>query len=544
MIALWIIIGYLVVLLGLGVASNRLFRGTMVDYFLASRGVGPVMLLMSLFGTTMTAFAMVGSSGEASQKGIGVYGLMASSSGIVHSLCFFLVGVKLWSFGKKYGYLTQIEFFRDRFDSSGIGLILFPILVLMLIPYLLTGIIGLGNVISGVTVGAFPIAFESTKGAVPAWLGEGIIVGVVLLYIFIGGVRSTMWVNAFQNVLFISVGLITVFVVADRLGGFANATQMVREKNVSLLKRTFDPQDKPAFEAKKVRYDASAVKWKEDKAKGAKIGPPPKRPVEPGINPLEFLSYLLIPLSVATFPHLFQYYLTAKSAKTFRLSVVAHPIFILLTWAPCVMLGVWATSAMINGKPVVPPDIDPNKILAFAVKNLTGPILGGLMAAGILATNSLDAQFLVLGNMFTNDIVAHYSRKGRFTEKQLLHIGRAFVIGIVIVTYVMSIYEPRSVFRLGAWCFSGFASLAPLTLAAIYWKRSTKWGAYTSILAAGISWFWLFYDSNWGQHEDYLVFGLLPVAPIVAASTLALILVSLVTSPPQKKTLQRFFASA
>ena len=67
--------------------------------------------------------------------------------------------------------------------------------------------------------------------------------------------------------------------------------------------------------------------------------------------------------------------------------------------------------------------------------------------------------------------------------------------------------------------------------------------AYASILAAGISWFWLFYDSNWGQHEDYLVFGLLPVATIVAASTLSLIMVSLVTSPPEKKTLQKFFAS-
>jgi SSS family solute:Na+ symporter len=537
--AFWIIIGYLVVLLGLGIASNRLFRGTMVDYFLASRGVGPVMLLMSLFGTTMTAFAMVGSSGEASQKGIGVYGLMASSSGIVHSLCFFLVGVKLWSYGKKYGYLTQIEFFRDRFDSSGIGLVLFPILVLMLIPYLLTGIIGLGNVISGVTIGAFPTTFVATKGAVPAWLGEGIIVGVVLLYIFIGGVRSTMWVNAFQNVLFISVGIITVFVVANKLGGFQNATKMVLDKNPSLLKRTFDPQDRPAFEAKVARYEANAAKWKE-----TKIGPPPKRPVEPGISQLEFLSYLLIPLSVATFPHLFQYYLTAKSAKTFRLSVVAHPIFIMLTWVPCIMLGVWATSAVVGDKPVVPPDIDPNKILAVAVKNLTGPLLGGLMAAGILATNSLDAQFLVLGNMFTNDIVAHYLPRKRFTEKQLLFIGRAFVVGIVIVTYLMSLYEPRSVFRLGAWCFSGFASLAPLTLGALYWRRATKWGAYASILAAGISWFWLFQDSDWGQHEDYLVFGMLPVAPIVAASTLALVLVSMMSKPPGRPTIEKFFAKS
>jgi SSS family solute:Na+ symporter len=536
MTALWIIIGYLVVLLLLGLASNRLFRGTMIDYFLASRGVGPVMLLMSLFGTTMTAFAMVGSSGEASQKGIGVYGLMASASGIVHSLCFFLVGVKLWGYGKRYGYLTQIEFFRDRLESRRIGLVLFPVLVMMLFPYLLTGVIGLGNVISGVTAGAFPGVFAATKGAVPPWLSEGIIVGVVLLYIFVGGVRSTLWVNAFQNVLFMTVGVIVAFVVADRLGGFDNATAMVRERNPSLLKRTFDPHDHAAFEAKQQRFEANLAKWKENR-----VGPPPKKPVEPGIGQLEFLSYLLIPLSVATFPHLFQYYLTARSAKSFRLSVVAHPVFIMITWVPCILMGVWATSAVVDGKPIVPPDVDPNKILAIAVKNLTDPVLGGLMAAGVLATNSLDAQFLVLGNMFTNDIVAHAAGRNRFSDRQLVLIGRAFVVGVVIVTYFVSLFEPRSVFRLGAWCFSGFASLAPITLAALYWKRLTKWGGYASILAAGVTWYWLFQDSRFGENESYLVGGMLPVAPIVAASTAAMVLVSLATRPPSPATLRKFF---
>ena len=39
------------------------------------------------------------------------------------------------------------------------------------------------------------------------------------------------------------------------------------------------------------------------------------------IGHLQFLSYMFVPLSVGMFPHLFQHWLTAKSAKTFRLSV-------------------------------------------------------------------------------------------------------------------------------------------------------------------------------------------------------------------------------
>jgi solute:Na+ symporter, SSS family len=55
------------------------------------------------------------------------------------------------------------------------------------------------------------------------------------------------------------------------------------------------------------------------------------------------------------FPHVFQHWLTARSAKTFRLTVVAHPLCIIIVWLPCVLLGVWATSALMpDGSLVVP----------------------------------------------------------------------------------------------------------------------------------------------------------------------------------------------
>ena len=117
-IRLIIIAVYLLLLLGLGFIASRSFSGTKKDYLLASHSIGPFLLLMSVFGTTMTAFALVGSSGEAFKSGIGVYGMLASSSGIIHSLCFFVIGVKIYSFGRKYGYSTQCEFFRDRLDSD------------------------------------------------------------------------------------------------------------------------------------------------------------------------------------------------------------------------------------------------------------------------------------------------------------------------------------------------------------------------------------------------------------------------------------------
>ena len=123
MTQVWIIVAYLGALILLGVASNTVFRGTAVDYFVASRGVGPILLVLSVFGTTMTAFAIQGSSGEAWYSGVGIYGKMASWSAIIHAACFFLIGIKLWGFGKRFGFQTQIQFFRDRLESSNSGVL-------------------------------------------------------------------------------------------------------------------------------------------------------------------------------------------------------------------------------------------------------------------------------------------------------------------------------------------------------------------------------------------------------------------------------------
>ena len=189
MTPLGIIFGYLALLLGVGLFSNRLFRGTSRDYMLASQTIGPFFLLMSLFGTTMTAFALVGSTGKAFQLGVGVYGMLASASGIVHSACFFLVGLKLWGWGKRYGYTTQIQFFRDRLESNSIGLLLFPILVGLVIPYLLVGVISAGGVINKVSAGAFQSWgwFESSGYGMPPWLASLLVCCVVLMYVFFGG---------------------------------------------------------------------------------------------------------------------------------------------------------------------------------------------------------------------------------------------------------------------------------------------------------------------------------------------------------------------
>ena len=173
----------------------------------------------------------------------------------------------------------------------------------------------------------------------------------------------------------------------------------------------------------------------------------------------QFISYMLVPLSVGMFPHLFQHWLTAKSAKTFRLTVIAHPIFIMIVWVPCILIGIWAVGAGIAA-----PGGNSNAVLGRMVGDLLeNPLLTGMLTAGILAAimSSLDSQFLCIGTMFTNDIAVRLFGADRFSDRQKLWLGRAFVVAIVTITYIISLVSTRHIFDLAVWCFSGFGALFP-----------------------------------------------------------------------------------
>ncbi len=516
---------YLGLLLMLGLFSSRLFSGTKEDYQLASHSIGPFLLLMSMFGTTMTAFALVGSSGEAFREGIGVYGMLASSSGIIHSLCFFLIGVKVWSLARKHGYTTQIEFFRDRLDSDFIGLLLFPILVGLVIPYLLIGVISGGAVVQSLTSGLSPEMFPALNpqgepiralhGGVPPWLGSLVICVVVLVYVFFGGMRGTTWANTFQTLVFMVLGIVTFYVIATKLGGKDGFLENLRVLAESV------PEEKIT------RSEMSKTK---------------------------FFSYLLIPLSVGMFPHLFQHWMTAKSANSFKLPVICHPIFIMIVWVPCVLVGIWATGSLIPARPPLPSN--PNAILPFLVKTLTNPVLGGFLAAGILAAimSSLDSQFMCLGTIFSNDILTHYKGKENVTDAQQVSSTRMFIIAIVAVTYLLSLGNVRSVFAMGVWCFSGFSALFPIVLAALYWRGLTAAGAISGVFAAIISWCVLFsyglqVPIEQGGLSKFVLeltmgdnkYEIMPVVVMLLSSLITMVVISLITPKPKPETLAKFF---
>ncbi len=474
--------------MSIGLISHKLFRRTGEDFFVATRTIGPFILLMSLFGTHMTAFALLGASGEAYHTGIGVFALMASSSAIVAPAVFFFVGTRAWALGKRFGYFTQVQFFRERWGSDALAIVLFLVLVGFMIPYLLIGVMG-----AGITMN------QITNGWVPEWLGGLMVCGVVMTYVIYGGLRGTAWANTFQTLVFMTLGGVTFFVILNKLGGLSSALNVISEKHPALL----------------IRGDK--------------------------IKPLKLLTYTTIPLSVGMFPHIFMHWLSAKRAESFHFSIVFYPLCIAAVWVPSVLLGILGNIdfAGLEGPAS-------NSILVNMIGRHAPEFLAGLLAAGVFAAimSSLDSQSLAIGTMFTQDIVKHYGFHDKMTETQQVLFGRVFVFLILAIAYVLSLILNRSIFRMAIWSFSGFAALFPIVVAALFWKRSTKYGAMASIASVVILWVYFFLQ-GW-ENPNYTVggSGMMPAAVMLMVSSAVMLIGSWVTKAPDADRLQRFFPEA
>jgi solute:Na+ symporter, SSS family len=538
MIPALVVFAYLAVVLGIGLFAGRApdSRPDAEDYFLAGRAIGPVVFLLSLFGTNMTAFSILGASGHAFANGIVTYGLMASSSALIIPLGIFLIGTRLWALGKRHGFMTPVQMFRDRWECGHIGTVIFAVQAVLLVPYIVIAVMGGGTTLRAVS-----------GGVVPYWLGGAVVSLVVMGYVFFGGMRGTAWVNTFQTILFLSFGAIAVSVISAGMGGFHRAVEsMLASSSAPLLTRE-------------------------------------------RVSPLYFFSYTFIPLSSIAFPHIGIFCLTARRLGHFRKTVILYPVCMLAIWLPSVFLGVVANrsvevpsirtklearAALATAGPTLPPerreqlraaangdDVILRLVDAYAPVWLAS-LLGAAVMAAVMAS---DSQILALSTMFTEDVFAYYGGQARFGPAVQVHTGRMFVVALTVVAYAIALSAPQSIFDIASqYAFAGYSALAPLLVAALFWKKSTKWGAlavavWTAGAVAGIAmlqsivpapppgvampvWSIGSFDVIARVAAGTTVLGFLPVVPMTLISALLMFVVSRATagSVPGAATLAKF----
>jgi SSS family solute:Na+ symporter len=427
-IRLLVILVYFAIVLVIGALAYRETTSTAEDYFLGNRAAKSVVLFMALFGTNITPFVLMGIPGLAYHHGIAVFGLNAAIIVLGIPLTFWVIGYPAWAIAKRLRVITPVELYARRFDSRWFGWLLFAVFFAYTVPYMVTGVAGVGIAFDVLSEGA--IGFEVAAA--------GILV-ITLVYTSLGGMKATMWTNVFQGAVFLAFSLLAFVLISDELGGLTELMTRVQDSKPQLLER------------------------------------PTQGPFAPGA----WASWALaISLTVIAFPHMLVRVFAAADADALKNACRYYPAAMVLLWIPAVLFGIWGAVEHPGLEGRASDAVFPRLVLEHL-----GPMLQGVALAGILAAvmSTLDAQMLTLSSMLTRDVLPP-----SVAERHPVRLARMFLIVLAGMTFWIVIRQPASIFTLASASFSGYVTVVPTLLLGLHWRRFTVWGATASLLLGNL----------------------------------------------------------
>lgn len=287
-----------------------------------------------------------------------------------------------------------------------------------------------------------------------------VIVGVLMMiYVTLGGMLATSWVQIIKAVILMAAMLIMLAFIA-----------VVFKFNLSSLFGSL-----PDF----IEADGSTSNF-----------------MEPGHlykNPIDLLSLgLTLILGTAGLSHLLVRFFTVPTAQAARSSVVWGMVIIgsfyfiiaIIGFASASMVGADAINEAGGGGNMAAP------LLAQVLGGGAGTIGGELFMAGISAVAFATIVAVVAGlvitgaGVFAHDIYTNVIKRGEVDQRQQFKVARitAFVIGVVSI--ILGILAKNfNVAQLVTYAFAvGASSNLPVIIFSVYWKRFNTKGAVASML--------------------------------------------------------------
>ncbi|WP_327119959.1 cation acetate symporter [Streptomyces sp. NBC_01341] len=285
------------------------------------------------------------------------------------------------------------------------------------------------------------------------------LVGVLMiLYVTIGGMKGTTWVQMVKAVLLIAGALLMTFLV--------------------LWKFDFNVSDLLGTAAEKSGHGAAFLE------PGLKYG-------STDVSKLDFISLgLALVLGTAGLPHILIRFYTVPTAKAARKSVNWAIGIIGSFYLMTIALG-FGAAALIGPDEIKAKNPAGNAAAPQLAEYLggVGTTWGAILLAVISAVAFATILAVVAGltlassSSFAHDIYANVIRKGTATEKEEMRAAKWATVAIGIVSIALgALARDLNVAGLVALAFAVAASAnLPTILYSLFWKRFTTQGALWSI---------------------------------------------------------------
>ena len=182
---------------------------------------------------------------------------------------------------------------------------------------------------------------------------------------------------------------------------------------------------------------------------------------------------------------------------------------------------------------VAGPDGNKERIFLALTSALFHPVFSGFVLAAVLAAvmSTADSQLLVLTSSLTEDLP--FFRK--FDDKQKAWISRFGVVGFALIAFFIARASGGTILAMVGYAWGGFgAAFGPLIILSVCWRGTTKYGALAGMIVGAVT---IFIVKNYIKIEGEYFYELLPGFIL---AFFAIVIVSLMTTKPGEKTLQKF----
>jgi solute:Na+ symporter, SSS family len=476
---IWIVLILGVILVLISAYGYKLASKTAADYLLAGRAIGTFVMFFYIYFAISSAWTFYGFPGTIYNTGPG---FILFFSFISFGFLYIFVGPKLWAGGKKYGYLSPVQYLGERYQSPALRVLLGALLVLFLFPYLGLQAVGIG-------------AGMNAAVGVPFWFGALYMTVIMLFICLIGGTRGVAWLTVLLGIFFPATFwgfLIWIMIATD------NTSLTAMAEKVQTIKQGM------------LGVPGPAKAW----------------------TTQNLMGLALAGLTVLAWPHIVIGTMQAKSLVVVRKTAIAMLLFAIFFCNIAAIWGYLVTPILIPGLKGKAADA----VVQMAITRYLPVWAGGLTLIAVLAAaiSTVATQLMVTGLFVSRDII--FALSSRASDRSLILWSRFAMIGAAVISFALAMARPAELgLLLSNIASPGFALWLPALLGGVLWKRGTKEGAITGI-AVGL--FLLIVGSFFYKP---LLLGFHPIFVPLLVDAILYVAVSFACKPVSKEVEKKFF---
>ena len=479
------------------------------NYFLGGRSLGPWVTAMSAEASDMSGWLLMGLPGVAYWCGLADAAWTAIGLAIGTYLNWLIISKRLRRYSVKAGNsITLPEFFSNRFrEKNKIVMTLSALFILIFFTvYAASCFVTCGKLFA--TLFGAPYIAMMILGAI-----------FVLVYTILGGFLAESASDFMQGVvMFVALGVI-VTIGTVKAGGIGAVIE--NAKAIPGFFEFFGLGNPTVNEAGEQLIEAGKPLFGDAKP----------------YTILSVFSMLAWGLGYFGMPQVLLRFMAIRDENELKRSRRIAMVWVVISLAIAVFIGIMGR-ALFPAAHLTASSAE-NIFITLATSSLPA-ILAGFVMAGILAAtiSSSDSYLLIAASAVAKNIFQGVVKK-KATDKQVMLVTRITLLAIAIVAIFIALDENSVIFKVVSFAWAGFgATFGPLMIFSLFWKRINRAGAIAGMVSgAAMVFIWKLLISKLGG-----VFAIYELLPAFIISSIAIVVVSLLTAPPSKEIEEDFEA--